>query len=112
MSGARDGDTSPMVIISASYDGSEVTVTWQPFTEDKLTGYIVTLLQVGVGMNNVQVNDPSAVSKTFGVLLKAGDAYQTWVTPLLRPGFPDVPNQSNVVPIPYPSTLAVQGSST
>jgi hypothetical protein len=112
MSGARKDDTSPMVITSASYDGSEVTVNWQPFAEANLTGYIVTLLQVGVGMNNVPVNDPNAVSKSFGVLLKAGDTYQTWVTPVKRPGFPDVPNQSNVVPIPYPSATASQGSAT
>jgi hypothetical protein len=112
MSGAHKDDTSPMVITSASYDGSEVTVKWQPFTEANLTGYIVTLLQVGTGMNNVQVNDPTAVSKSFGVLLKAGDSYETWVTPVKRPGFPDVANQSNVVPIPYPSATASQGSET
>lgn len=111
MSGVRKDDTSPMVITSASYDGSEVTVKWQAFTEANLTGYIVTLLQVGVGMNNVPVSDPAAVSKAFGVLLKAGDEYQAWVTPVLRPGFPDVPNQSNVVPIPYPTTMASQGSA-
>jgi hypothetical protein len=111
MSRAAKDTASPMVITSASYDGSEVTVNWQPFSEANLTGYIVTLLQVGVGMNNVPVSDPNAVSKAFGVLLKAGDTYQTWVTPVMRPGFPDVPNQSNVVSIPYPPTMASQGSA-
>lgn len=111
MSGASRDATSPMVITSATYDGSAVTVDWEPFSESGLSGYIVTLLQVEVGMNNVPVDDPNAVSKTFGVLLKAGDEYQLWVTPILRPGFPDTANQSNVVPIPYPPTDASQGSA-
>lgn len=92
----------PMVITTVTYDGFEITVNWQPFSEPNLIGYVVTLLHVGNGMYNFPVNDPTAVSKVIGFVMKAGDTYQVWVTPLLKPGFPDTANQSNVASIPYP----------
>lgn len=112
MSGARQDDVAPMEIVTASYDGSQVTVTWNPFTEANLTSYLVTLLQVGVGMNNVPVPDPNAVSKSFGYFLKAGDEYQCWVTPIIRPGYPDEKRQSQIVPIPYPPVTASHATTS
>lgn len=93
---------TPMVITSVTYDGSTLGVNWQPFSEENLMGYLVTIVDPGEGMDNVQVNNAQAVSAQIGVLLKAGVAYTCFVTPLLMPGYPDTPNQSQSVSIPYP----------
>lgn len=98
----RRSTVEPMVITTVTYNGFEITVNWQRFVEDKLVGFVVSVLHVDVGLNNFPVDDPDAVSKVIGYVLKAGDTYQVWVTPLLKPGYPDYPNQSNVASIPYP----------
>jgi hypothetical protein len=90
-----------MVITSITYDGLQVQVNWQPFSEQGLAGYLVTILEVGLRMDNIQVDDPTAVFMKIGLILKAGADYQCWVTPLKRPGIPDTANQSATVPIPY-----------
>ncbi|WP_422506119.1 hypothetical protein [Stenotrophomonas sp. GZD-301] len=110
MNATAQGDpATPMEIISATYDGLSLTVKWKPFSATGLTGYVVSLLHDGEGMNNVMVENPAAVSSMFGVLLKAGDVYKVWLTPVLRPGRPDTDSQSNVVEIPYPAATAATG---
>lgn len=91
-----------MVITSVTSDGYNITVNWQPFSEDALMGYLVSIARPN-HLDNIPVNNPTAVQKSFGYILEAGIAYQCWVTPVLIPGVPDDDNASQAVPIPYPA---------
>jgi hypothetical protein len=96
-------DVQPMVITSVTYDGYNITVNWQPFTEDRLMGYVVSISRPN-RLDNVPVKNKSAVQAVIGYILEAGVTYQCWITPLLIPGVPDEDNASQVVPIPYPAS--------
>ena len=98
---ARDPQAS-MRITKVTYDGEMITVTWDVFTEPNLSGYIVTVNEIYVRLDNYPVNDPAAVSRVIGYTLQAGAGYQCWVTPTTTPmRVPDSAHASDPVPVPY-----------
>lgn len=99
------GDPIPsMKINKVEYDtlSGIITVHWDAYTEPNLSGYIMTVNQVDVRLDNYPVNNPAATSGMVGYTLQAGASYQAWVTPTTTPmRVPDIPHQSDPVPIPY-----------
>jgi hypothetical protein len=101
---SRGDPIAPMKINKVTNDilTGIITVYWDAFTEPSLSGYIVTINQVWVRLDNYPVNNPSAVSAAIGYTLQAGSEYQAWVTPATTPlRVPDDAHASDPVPIPY-----------